>query len=294
MSQDADVVLGEHSAEYFALDDAARRKQGIPRIDKHLYARENGLAIMGLVSLFNVTNDAAYLKEARTAADWVLAHRTISGGGFKHDETDAAGPYLADTLCMARAFLNLHAATSERVWLQRAGEALGFIEKQFHVDAGFATAAAPAASLKPNPQFDENVMLARLANLAHHYTGEAKHRAIAEHAMRYIATPAVMEDHGYGAIAVVLADEELRSEPQHITVIGAKDDAKAAALFAAARGSARVFKRVEWWDRREGPLAHMETPLPELPYVAAFLCADGACSAPIKDAAELTRRLQKR
>ena len=32
-SQDADLVQGEHSADYFALDDSDRRKRGIPRID---------------------------------------------------------------------------------------------------------------------------------------------------------------------------------------------------------------------------------------------------------------------
>ncbi|MBI2784419.1 MAG: thioredoxin domain-containing protein, partial [Gammaproteobacteria bacterium] len=41
-SQDADLVPGEHSADYFALDDAGRRARGVPRIDRHIYARENG------------------------------------------------------------------------------------------------------------------------------------------------------------------------------------------------------------------------------------------------------------
>jgi hypothetical protein len=41
VSQDADVVRGEHSGEYFKLGDAARRARGIPRVDTHLYAREN-------------------------------------------------------------------------------------------------------------------------------------------------------------------------------------------------------------------------------------------------------------
>ena len=43
-SQDADLVQGEHSGEYFALSDAERRKQGMPRIDEHVYSRENGWA----------------------------------------------------------------------------------------------------------------------------------------------------------------------------------------------------------------------------------------------------------
>lgn len=37
-SQDADVIDGQHSAEYFKLDDPARRRQGTPRVDQHLYA----------------------------------------------------------------------------------------------------------------------------------------------------------------------------------------------------------------------------------------------------------------
>ena len=36
-SQDADLVQGEHSADYFALSDADRRKRGIPRVDQHIY-----------------------------------------------------------------------------------------------------------------------------------------------------------------------------------------------------------------------------------------------------------------
>ena len=42
VSQDADLVKGQHSQNYFALADAQRRSRGIPAIDRHLYARENG------------------------------------------------------------------------------------------------------------------------------------------------------------------------------------------------------------------------------------------------------------
>src|SRR6266853_92192 len=71
-SQDADLVAGEHSAEYFALDDAARRARGVPRIDRHVYARENGLAITGLVALFAASGDETSLADARRAAEWVI------------------------------------------------------------------------------------------------------------------------------------------------------------------------------------------------------------------------------
>jgi uncharacterized protein YyaL (SSP411 family) len=292
-SQDADLVEGEHSGEYYALDDAGRRAKGIPRIDKHLYARENGLAIVGLLALYDATQDVACLNEARGAAEWVVAHRSSSGGGFSHDEKDSAGPYLADTLCMARAFLQLHASTGERVWLTRADDALKFIDQTFRLETGYATAASSAALLKPKPQVDENVTLVRVANLLHHYTGDATKRKMAEHAMRYLAAPEVIESRGYGLSGILMADEELRKEPQHLTVLGGKDDPAAAALFAAALCSPRVFKRVEWWDRREGPLANPDTPFPELARVAIFVCADGACSPPIYDPAVLAKKLAR-
>src|SRR5580692_3327219 len=38
-SQDADVIEGQHSADYFALNDPERRKRGIPRVDTHVYSR---------------------------------------------------------------------------------------------------------------------------------------------------------------------------------------------------------------------------------------------------------------
>ncbi len=50
-SQDADLVQGEHSADYFALSDPERRQRGIPRVDQHIYARENGWAINSLATM---------------------------------------------------------------------------------------------------------------------------------------------------------------------------------------------------------------------------------------------------
>src|SRR6202012_2629079 len=92
-SMDADLVDGVHSADYFKLDDAGRRAQGIPRIDKHMYARENGWVINALVELYCASGDKSALQDAQTAAHWVIDNRSLPDGGFRHDERDAAGPY---------------------------------------------------------------------------------------------------------------------------------------------------------------------------------------------------------
>ena len=85
-SQDADLVPGRHSADYFALDDASRRKQGVPRVDTHVYARENGWAIRGLAVLAQAAADEAALRSARAAAERILLTRVLPGGGFRHGE----------------------------------------------------------------------------------------------------------------------------------------------------------------------------------------------------------------
>ena len=104
-SQDADLVEGEHSADYFALNDAARRARGIPRIDQHIYTRENGWAINALATLAAVTGDASALAEATHAADWIIANRSLGKGGFSHDAKDAGGPYFGDQVYPASACL---------------------------------------------------------------------------------------------------------------------------------------------------------------------------------------------
>ena len=131
VSQDADLVPGQHSADYFALDDAGRRRLGIPRVDRHLYSRENGWAISALVALSDVSGDSSALDEATGAARWVIANRALPGGGFRHDAVDPAGPYLADSLYMGRAFLDLYAATGERDWLDRCAGGCRYDRRPF-------------------------------------------------------------------------------------------------------------------------------------------------------------------
>jgi uncharacterized protein YyaL (SSP411 family) len=82
-SQDADLIPGEHSEGYFELADKERRRKGIPRIDKHIYARENGWMIAALCQLYAVSSDAGTLQDARRAAEWIPARRMGSGRALR-------------------------------------------------------------------------------------------------------------------------------------------------------------------------------------------------------------------
>src|SRR6266478_3319231 len=131
VSQDADLDHDHDGHEYYALDDAGRRKLGLPRIDKHLYARENGWAISGLLALYNVTNDPKVLAIAERSAKWVNDNRALPEGGFRHGDKDRGGPFLGDSMAMGQAFLDLYAATGDRDWLTAAARAGDFISSAF-------------------------------------------------------------------------------------------------------------------------------------------------------------------
>jgi uncharacterized protein YyaL (SSP411 family) len=293
-SQNADVVDGQHSARYFKLNDTERRRIEIPRIDKHVYARENGWAINALVALYQATSDESYLAEAKNAANWVIQNRSVPAGGFRHDDVDASGPYLGDTLAMARAFMNLYAVTGNRDWLKRAVDGLGFIAANFKNPdgAGFLTAKTPTDhAYKPHPERDENVSVARVANLLFHYTGDQALRGAAEQAMRYVVTPGIA--HQYTAVGTLIADAELTVSPVHLTIVGHKDDPDAQRLFQTALQVPSGYKRVEWWDKREGVLPNADVEYPELKQAAAFVCTDKSCSSPILKAEQLLAKAER-
>jgi len=293
-SQDADVIEGQHSAEYFALNDQERRKRGVPRVDMHIYARENGWAITALASLYEVTGDAKTLDQAIRAANWITKHRELSGVGFHHGATDVGGPFLGDSIAMTRAYLVLYRVTADRKWLNHAISTMSYVDRTFRSPrgAGFVSSVAPTdRAYQPHPQRDENVAVARAANLLFHATGDAKYRTLSDAAMRYLAAAPVATR--LPVASVLLADYEIGRPPLHLTVVGHKDDPAAKALFLAALQYPSFYKRLEWWDTREGKLPNPDVQYPAVQRAAAYVCSERTCSAPIFKADEVAARVSR-
>ncbi|MEM7292431.1 MAG: VanZ family protein [Pseudomonadota bacterium] len=261
-----------------------------PGIDRRIYARETGQAAAALVTYFDATGNLSALARAERAARWALAQRKIEGGGFRHDKNDAGGPYLVDTLAMARAMLRLYRSTGDQSWLRHTVAAAEFIQSNF-VDAntgGFISSVQPALGFMNQTvkQKDENVRATRLFNALWYYTGRSDFRDIAEQGMGYLTSPPVL-DGFYFLPGVLQAEYELAHEPVHITVVGARKDAAAQALYKAALAYPTLYKRAEWWDKSEGALPRDDVTYPELDTAAAFACSESICSTPIRDPSQI-------
>lgn len=286
-SQDADVVKGQKASDFFVLDDAARRARGIPAIDKHMYARENGWVISALTWSYAFVGDDAALADARKAAEWVLANRGSPEAGFRHDSKDVAGPYLADNVAMGQAFLDLYTATGERLWLDRARKTLAFIEKTFSpasdTDAGFFTAKVSGGAAAQRLAYKdraENIAVARLASSIRHYAGDEHLKKTAERALRFLSDRE-MATQNVTEAGILIADHEFREPPLHLTIVGPKDSQTSKDLFRAALAVPVSHKRLEWFDRKEGPLPNPDVQYPELDKPAAYICTNRRCSMPI-------------
>jgi uncharacterized protein YyaL (SSP411 family) len=109
--------------------------------------------------------------------------------------------------------------------------------------------------------------------------------------MRYLTIPEIAKR--LPAAGVLIADWELGREPLHLTIVGGKQDSAAKALFQKAGGYSAVYKRIEWWDKAEGPLPRMDVQYPTLSKAAAFICTAERCSFPIFAAAELHQRIDR-
>ncbi len=295
VSQDADLHDGQENEAYFKLDDRGRRAQGTPRVDKHVYARENGWMIAAFCDYYAATGNEAALEHARRAAGWIAVHRSLQGGGFRHDDVDIAGPYLGDTLAMGQAFLALYNVTGDREDLNAAQAAARFIAANFApagAGKGFVTSkTATDAAFKPHPDRDENIALVRFAAMVAFASGDESCRATATEAMRYLAAEAVaLRPMSAG---VLLANQDMTEAPIHVTVLGSRTKAETAALHAAALRAIVSHELIEVRDPAD------PTPLPtnvaftQLGRSALFLCTARACSSPVFHGEDVRTRIQR-
>ncbi len=294
-SQNADLIKGQESDEYFFLENEERKAKGIPEVDKSIYSRENGWAIESITSLYTTTGKNRYLKKAEKAALWIIANRSLKEGGFSHGEEDIVGPYLGDTLAMGRAFLALYQASAKYEWLEKAEAAALFIQSNFQNSEGagfFTVASSENLVFAPTLVIDENIQMARFSNMLFRLTQNPDYRTIAEHAMRYLATPAIAKKRLTEA-GILLANYELSYEPLHVTVVGKKDDPRAKEMFLAAWAHGSVYKIVEWWDESEGQPSLSQVEFPRLDKAAAFVCANQSCSLPAFTVEDLRLLLDK-
>ncbi len=264
-SQDADLVPGEHAGHYFALNDGERMQQGVPRVDTAIYARDNGLAIEALARSSMHSGRSQPLTAAIEAAQAVLLTHQTATGGFSHRAGSETS--LGDTVAMGRALLTLYQATGDSRWLAQSERAAEYVDVHFRspLGPGFVSAES-TGPVSATMQRDENIALARWANLLWRTTEQPEHQALAEATRRYLFTPEIALQYRVAVGGLLLVDYESKHTPVKVRIAG--DGSGADALQAAAM-------RVPEWYKVVSREPDGEP--------VAWVCAQGVCSAPLAE-----------
>ncbi len=289
-SQDADE-------EYYRLDADGRKSRRSPFVDPVRYTSWNALAASAFTSASSSLGADDALGVAGAVLGAIRGRLWDDADGTYHFDAGAGAQLpmlLTDLASLLAAQVDLYeagAGTGALDFAKQVAEKLLALEDA--PNGGFFDALerqAPGRVSRPDRPIEDNAMAAdallRLATL----TGEERWRETAIRALRAFAG----QYHEWGQFAAPYARAVARAlaEPLRIVVTGEATDARANALWRQALAcddAARVLERLDpTRDRgRMEALGYVATG------VAAYVCVGTLCSAPIADANELRRELDR-
>ena len=206
-SQDADLNGGESNRPfldghaYYAKTDASRRALGVPAVDRHVYARENALAISALITLYEVTHERTFLDRARAAADGVMRTHLDAQGSVRHQAAGTEPLFLADAAALGRALVQLASATGEARYRLAAVEVARAVWRDFSDGAPglFDTAVDPSATgafARRQKSFVQNVSAGRFLALLGALVADPVWIERAQGLLASVSTPALLKAQG--------------------------------------------------------------------------------------------------
>lgn len=298
-SQDADLrgkdaqMVG---ASYYALPANERRKLGMPRIDRAVYADLNGLMIHALSEYYCASEDPDALEAARRAAERILLSHRHPRGGLRHG-VDAAPDqprYLADQAAIAWGLLALYRVSGERRWRDEAEVLAGFMSETLaDTDGGlFAHEEDPAAvgvfsqRRKPLP---DNALAAQVFIELHMLLDGDGSTATpwlerARAALLAVSAPKQVRGQGKVVGRYLYALALLEATKFDFSVVAEAGDRKGRALHEAALRVWEPRASIEW--------SEPGTRYPDIGQAALYLCSDRSCSPPLDDPRDVASSAQ--
>jgi hypothetical protein len=237
----SDSVAGIETDLYFSLADTERRQYGLPEVNRNIRIRENGRAIEALGICYEFTGIKSAWDLAARVAGWMVDNRYAGNNGIHAHR-------LADVLAIGRGMLQLFRISADPRYLQYAIAMADLICSRFKGPAGgYNQTINPAHHSSAPPQVDENISTIRYLNLLSHYTGNPEYKSQAAAGFTWLAKPEVattrIEEAG-----ILLADEELSSNPIRITIAGHRTDPDTQGFIKTAMQLFGWYKVIHWTD----------------------------------------------
>jgi uncharacterized protein YyaL (SSP411 family) len=290
------LPAGMDADDYYALDDAGRRRVGLPAIDRAIYTDVNARVILGLTRAFEATGDRAYLEAALAAARALAGTRQTDAGWLRQfDATDtleadrrvhvvtATGlPYLRTQAWFGLAALALYQATADEMWKACAERVANGLAKTLADPGQGGFYAAPPSALDAivgrRKPLEDNALAARLVVWLGVLNQDPELIAAGERTVRAVALASIVRREGRVTGNLALTLELLIEGYVELSVVG--DGPASETLLAAGR---------RHYEPRG--VLHREAPgrYPARDRAAMYICNADQCTVPITEAEDVPR-----
>jgi uncharacterized protein YyaL (SSP411 family) len=272
-----------------------REKRPRPARDEKMLTAWNGLMLAAVAEAAAVLGRPDYLEAARRNAGLLLDKVLVDGRvlrSYRDGEARING-YLEDYACLAHGLLTLYQADFDRRWFSAAEEIVAVMVRRFRDPDGgiFYSTSDDHESLLYRPKdFDDNAVPAGnsvaaevLLTLAL-FTGEDRHRAIAEEILETLDAAMASHPLFFGRLLGVLSTH--LGNPIEVALVAA--DAAAAAAFLSALRAPYLPNKVV----ASGPEGSTVPPLlqgrsTQSAEAALYVCHNFACERPVTRASDV-------
>ena len=144
-SQNADLVSGVHSGEYYALSEKDRLKQGTPSVDKKIYLKENAAICLALTKLWAATGKNKYVIKGIAMLDYILDNYKNKSGVYSREKGQEKIISLDDNIKLIEALLVYYQITGNKKYVTES-IAIGYgVMELFDSPKGLQSAAGELA-----------------------------------------------------------------------------------------------------------------------------------------------------
>jgi uncharacterized protein YyaL (SSP411 family) len=284
-SQNADLKSGEHSEDYYALNEEARLELGTPSVDKRIYLKENAGLILALAKLGAASDQLEYVAKGIQMTDYILKNYKSKNGLFCRERGNESLFSLADNSAFLEVLMTYYQLTGNKVYLDEA-QNLGLkIIQSFNSPKGLS-ATKGTTPLPPAIVGKDNLEGIMRLNFLAYLTGDEVYKKFAKETFGKLNLSGTSTMDLTKSL-VIQTKKQLESEPFQVKLIsnGQIDEQKRAFLseILVQPEPYLIFKElaVDEMTAEESEMFGTVEP------GTLFMCTSSYCSAPIRKRSEL-------
>jgi uncharacterized protein YyaL (SSP411 family) len=290
-AQDADLVPGQKSKEYFDLSDTERMKKGIPSVDTSVYTNDNAAYSESLLILWATTGKQVYMDKAIKTIDFLKRERK-QNTAYKHGKSYTSTLSLNDNLAMLKTLILAFRSTQNEMYKTEAEQLAKEINASFNSHKGYFYAYVGNSAIKATYNITENIEACRLLSYCSHFFHEPFYKKTTDELLYFLTSKELLSTLSTEP-GIISAAEECAAEPINAALMLKKEDdlkpeyIQTTVSFPYFYFNSSIYTKETVPDDKKDLFNAFDSNF-------IVLCTSSYCSSPMNNTKEFTEFLYKR